>query len=354
MGTVHTASGLVGHVYAVDLTMPWRGSTRREGVLLEGPAGWGEFSPFPQYTPKQAVPWLRCAIAAATKPYPPVQRQQIPVNVTVPAVGPQQAAALVRQATTTPPRPLANFQSTQCPSWPAEQTPPPHAPAVTVKVKVAQSGQTLAEEVDRLVAVRHELGPTGLIRIDANGAWDLDTAVDRLTVLNRAAGGLEYAEQPCRLVADLARLRRRVPVPLAADESIRLANDPLAVKRQQAVDFAVLKVQPLGGVMAALALAEQLGLPAVVSSALETSLGLSVGLALAGALPNLSMACGLGTAGFLAADCLTEPLLPERYGGCLPVGRRTPNNLAAIAADTQTTANWAQRLAAVEKAMGEQ
>jgi O-succinylbenzoate synthase len=171
----------------------------------------------------------------------------------------------------------------------------------------------MMEEVDRIAAVRGQLGPGGRIRIDANGAWDVETAAARIAALNRAAGGLEYAEQPCGTVSELAQLRRRIDVPVAADESIRRADDPLRVQRARAADLVVLKVGPLGGVRACLELAELIDLPVVVSSAVETSIGLTAGLALAAALPKLDFACGLGTLRLLEGD-LADPPLEVRDG----------------------------------------
>src|SRR5699024_9678817 len=202
----------------------------------------------------------------------------------------------------------------------------------TAKVKVAEPGQDVAAEQARLEAVRDALGPAGRIRVDANGAWDLETAVSRLRLLDVAAGGLEYAEQPCADVADLARLRRRVEVPIAADESIRRAQDPEEVARLEAADVVVLKVQPLGGVRAALEIAERIGLPVVVSSALESSVGIAAGVALAAALPDLPYACGLATVNLFTTDVTTDPLVPA--GGHLPVRRVEPDAaLAAAPAD---------------------
>ena len=169
-------------------------------------------------------------------------------------------------------------------------------------MKVAEPGQTLADDQARLEAVRDALGPDGRIRIDANGGWSVDDAVAAIAVLDRAAGGLEYVEQPSPSVEDLAAVRRRVGVPIAADESIRRAEDPYRVRDLAAADIAVLKVQPLGGVRACLRIAEEIGLPVVVSSALETSVGIAAGVALAAALPDLPYACGLATVQLLTDD----------------------------------------------------
>ena len=198
----------------------------------------------------------------------------------------------------------------------------------------------------RVEAVRDALGPDGAIRVDANGAWDVDEAVTAIRLLDRAAGGLEYVEQPCSAVEDLAAVRREVDVPIAADESIRRAEDPYRVRDLHAADIAVLKVQPLGGVRACLRIAEEIGLPVVVSSALETSVGIAAGVALAAALPELPYACGLATVQLLTDDVIDMPLLPVR--GVLPVARPmpSPEALDRLAAAPDRTAHWEARLRA--------
>ena len=205
----------------------------------------------------------------------------------------------------------------------------------------------MADDLARVEAVRDALGPSGRIRVDANGAWDVDTAVAAIGELDRAAGGLEYVEQPCASVEDLAAVRRRVSVPIAADESIRRAADPYRVRDLAAADIAVLKVQPLGGVRACLRIAEDIGMPVVVSSALETSLGLAAGVALAAALPELDHACGLATRSLLTGDVATPELVPVE--GLLPVSRPAvvPELVEAWAAPPDRVAWWEDRLAAV-------
>jgi O-succinylbenzoate synthase len=217
----------------------------------------------------------------------------------------------------------------------------------TAKVKVADPGSALADDLARVEAVRDALGPSGQVRVDANGAWSVDEAVAAVAALDRAAGGLEYVEQPCATVEDLAAVRRRVEVAIAADESIRRAEDPYRVRDLAAADIAVLKVQPLGGVRACLRIAEDIGMPVVVSSALETSLGLAAGVALAAALPELDHACGLATRSLLTADVATPELVP--VDGELRVGVPTvvPTLLDAVAASPEREAWWEQRLAAV-------
>ncbi len=315
---VGQATGLVAELlpglraFAIPMTTRFRGITVREGALIEGPAGWGEFSPFAGYGPRECARWLACALEAAQAGWPAPVRDRIPVNVTVPAVGPGQAHAIVA--------------ASGC---------------RTAKVKVAERGQPAAADVARVEAVRDALGPQGRIRVDANGAWDVDQAERALRELSRF--GLEYAEQPCATLDELARLRRRVDVPVAADESIRRAEDPMAVRAAGAADIVVLKAQPLGGVRAAQRIADACGLPVVVSSAVETSVGLAAGVALAACLPSLPYACGLATMSLLAGDVTGEPLAES--GGTLPVRRPAlaAERLAAWEADP---APWRARVAA--------
>jgi O-succinylbenzoate synthase len=261
---------------------------------------------------------LRCAEEAAAGDWPEPLRDRVPVNATVPVVSPEDAHALV--------------VGSGC---------------ATAKVKVADPGTPLAADLARVEAVRDALGPSGRVRVDANGAWPLDVAVSSIIELDRAAGGLEYVEQPCATVEDLAAVRRKVDVPIAADESIRRAEDPYRVRDLEAADVAVLKVQPLGGVRACLRIAEDIGMPIVVSSALETSLGLAAGVALAAALPTLDHACGLATRSLLTADVASPPLVP--VGGLLPVGVPTVvrSLVEAVAAPPERVEWWEQRLAAV-------
>ncbi len=311
------------HVFSIPMRTRFRGVTVREGMVLRGAAGWGEFSPFLEYDDAVAAPWLRAAVEAADEGWPEPVRGWVPVNVTVPAVDPQQAHAIVLRGGCT-----------------------------TAKVKVAEPGQTLADDEARLEAVRDALGAGGRIRVDANGAWDVSSAIVAIGRLDRAAGGLEYVEQPCATVEELAAVRRRVEVPIAADESIRRAEDPYRVRDLEAADIAVLKVQPLGGVRACLRIAEDIGLPVVVSSALETSVGIAAGVALAAALPELPYACGLATVQLLTADLAVDPLLP--VDGALPVVRPEldPAHLAALAAAPERVAHWEARWARIRQDAG--
>jgi O-succinylbenzoate synthase len=304
-------------VYSIPLTTRFRGIDVREGMLLHGDAGWGEFSPFLEYDADVVRPWLAAAREAADEGWPEPVRETIPVNVTVPACDPERAHRIV-------------LASQGC---------------RTAKVKVAERGQTVADDQARLEAVRDALGPDGLVRIDANGGWSVDQAVANILLLDRAADGLEYVEQPVAAVEDLAVVRRRVGVPIAADESIRQAADPYRVRELEAADIAVLKVQPLGGVRACLGIAEDIGLPVVVSSAIETSVGIAAGIALAAALPELPYACGLATVQLLLGDVVPDPLLP--VDGALPVRRPqpTPTLLERYAAAPDRVEHWTRRIA---------
>ncbi len=299
-------------IFVIPLRTPFRGQTVRTGMLIEGPSGWGEFSPFPEYGPEESARWLAAAREAAFSSWPARVRSAIPVNCTVPAVGPEQAAAIVR--------------ASGC---------------RTAKVKVAERGQTEAEDVARVEAVRDALGPSGRLRVDANGAWEPDDAVRMIRLLDRC--DLEYVEQPCATLEELSDVRRRADVPVAADESIRKAADPLRVAVGEAADVVVLKVQPLGGVRRALEVAEACGIPAVVSSAVETSVGLAAGVALAAALPELPYACGLATLPLLSADVCVDSLVP--VDGAVSVRRPAPDDslLSAVTADDSVIAAWRTR-----------
>ena len=302
-------------VYSIPMRTRFRGITVREGVLLEGPAGWGEFCPFLDYSDAECVPWLACALEAAEQGWPAPVRSQIPVNCTVPVVSPDRAHEIVAKSG-----------------------------CATAKVKVADPGTPLADDLARVEAVRDALGPSGAIRVDANMAWDVDTAVRAIRELDRAAGGLEYVEQPCPSIDELAAVRRRVDVRIAADESIRRAEDPLKVAVAGAADVAVIKVAPLGGVRRALAVAQACGLPCVVSSAVETSVGMTAGLALAGALPDLDFACGLATVPLLDGDVTTDSLLPVNGHLPVPINALKPDRFADVTADPETTTRWLARL----------
>ena len=304
-------------VVSIPLAVTFRGVTEREALLLNGPEGWTEFSPFVEYDDTEAATWLRAAIDFGWNPTLPLVRDSVPVNATVPAVSADHVEAV-----------LARFPGCR-----------------TAKVKVAEAGQTLAEDVARVREVRRVMGPEGRIRLDANGAWNVDEAEHAMHAL--AEFDLEYVEQPCATVAELAELRERtdyMDVLIAADESIRKASDPLLVSEENAADVFVLKAQPLGGIHVVVGLAHAIGKPVVLSSALDTSVGIAMGLYAAAALPELPYDCGLATVALLADDVTDEPLTP--LNGELPVRRPEVSiqRLDRLAASPERTQWWLERL----------
>ncbi|MGX5681054.1 o-succinylbenzoate synthase [Schumannella luteola] len=304
-------------VVSLPLRSRFRGLDHREAMLFEGPAGWTEFSPFVEYDDVEAAAWLSAALDFGWRDAPAPVRDSVRVNATVPAVPAAEVEGI-----------LAHFPGCR-----------------TAKVKVAERGQTLSDDVARVAAARAAVGAEGRVRVDANGAWNLDEAEHAIHAL--AEFDLEYVEQPCASVEELGELRRRVKymgIPIAADESVRKAEDPLAVARAGAADILVLKAQPLGGIDRALSIVREAGLPAVISSALDTSVGISMGLHLAAALPDLEFDCGLGTAALLAVDVTDDPLLPR--GGQLSVRRvaAEPELLHEFAAPPERADWWFARL----------
>ncbi|GAA3535327.1 o-succinylbenzoate synthase [Aeromicrobium flavum] len=308
--------------YSIPMRTRFRGLENRQGMLAEGPAGWAEFSPFPEYDHVASLPWLQAAMEAAMKPWPEPVRDCVPVNGIVPAVGDGANAARIAI----------------------------ESGCATIKLKVAEAGETLEHDIERVAAIRDAL-PGALIRIDANGAWNVKDAVKAIKKLDHVAGGLEYVEQPCATVEELAKVRCKVDVPIAADESIRRAADPFRVRDLDAADIAVLKVQPLGGVRACLRIAEQIGMPVSVSSAVETSIGLAASVALAAALPDLPYACGIGTAHLLTSDVVAEPLKPVN-GSLFPTRPVLDEEAyAKVAAPAEVDERWQARLAHVRETL---
>ncbi len=302
-------------VVALPMHTRFRGVDVREALLFEGPEGWAEFSPFTEYADAEAATWLSAAIADAWHPRPPAVRDGIRVNATIPAVAPERVAEV-----------LARFDGCR-----------------TAKVKVAEAGQMLADDIARVRAVRAEMGPEGRIRIDANAGWNVDEAERAIHAL--APFDLEYAEQPCETIDELAELRERIAyldIPIAADESVRRAEDPLAVARAGAADLLVIKAQPLGGIERALRIVAEAGLPVVVSSALDTAVGLSLGAALAAALPTLEHDCGLGTASLFADDVADA----RPRDGMISAARVTPDPAALVRLEASADRRdwWLERL----------
>ncbi|MCS5518727.1 o-succinylbenzoate synthase [Curtobacterium flaccumfaciens] len=307
------------HVVALPMRVRFRGITTREAVVLRGPAGWTEFSPFVEYDDAEAAAWLRATVDFGWTDHEPAA-DSVPVNATVPAIAADAVADL-----------LARYPG-----------------CTTAKVKVAEPGTTVDDDVARVAAVRRVMGPEAAVRVDANGLWSVEQATAALERL--APFDLQYAEQPCATVPELAELRSRVAglgVRVAADESVRKASDPLAVARAGAADVLVVKAQPLGGISAARAVIADAGLPCVVSSALDTSVGLGMGAFLAAAAMTPGYAAGLGTAVMFAGDVTADPLLP--VGGRVPVRRVdvAPELVERSAASPERTAWWRARVARV-------
>lgn len=307
------------HVVALPMRVRFRGITTREAVVLRGPAGWTEFSPFVEYDDAEAAAWLRATVVFGWTDHEPAA-DSVPVNATVPAIAADDVADL-----------LARYPG-----------------CTTAKVKVAEPGTTVDDDVARVAAVRRVMGPEAAVRVDANGLWSVEQAAAALERL--APFDLQYAEQPCATVPELAELRSRIAglgVRVAADESVRKASDPLAVARAGAADVLVVKAQPLGGITAARAVIADAGLPCVVSSALDTSVGLGMGAFLAAAAMTPGYAAGLGTAAMFAGDVTADPLLP--VGGRVPVRRVdvAAELVERYAASPERTAWWRERVTRV-------
>jgi O-succinylbenzoate synthase len=314
--------------FALPLSRRFRGTEVREGMLLRVGGLWGEWAPFPEYDDATAARWLAGALEAARGEWPVAVREQVEVNAIVPALPPDVVTALVVDAVTVD-------------------------GCTTVKVKVAERGQDFDADVERVAAVRAALDEcgalSGRIRVDVNGAWTPEEAATRLAVLDDIAEGLEYAEQPCATLAEMAALRERSGVRLAVDEGVRLASrlDAATVALiRAAADVLVLKATPMGGVRRSLEVARSVGLPVTVSGALDSSVGLGAGIALAAALPDPPYACGLGTGRLLAADLTEETALPR--DGRLSVVRHVPDPHALASAhgrvDPDRERWWRDRL----------
>lgn len=311
-------------VFAIPVRDGYRGFGGREGMLLEGPQGWGEFSPPGTEADLRAVRFLTAAIEAGTVGWPDPVRGRVPVAVAVPAVDPARAAAIASESG-----------------------------CAAADVRVAVRPDSLAQDVARVAAVRAALGPSAALRCDAGGGWDVETAVAAIAALDRAAEGLQFVEQPCPTLAQVAEVRKQVEVRIAVDESIRDAADPFALDLAEAADIAVLTVGPLGGVRRTLRVAEHCDVPCVVSSPPDSSIGLAGGVAVAGALPELPFACGLATVTALQGDLVSPGRSLVPVDGHLPVAPMPPGpdreRLRQFeVTDAARVAWWRQRLAAVQ------
>ena len=267
-------------VIALPMKTKFRGITVREVALIKGPHGWGEFSPFLEYDDAESAPWLASAIEAATTPKPKLYRTSIAINGTIPALNDKKKI-----------EELVN-------SFPGVET---------YKVKV---GQNLSEDVARLAMIR-VLRPKAKLRVDVNGLWSVEDALRNLYTYYENIGPLEYVEQPCATLEELRELKSKIkiPVKIVGDEILRKAADPFAIDLTDAIDYLMLKVQPLGGIKRAHSLAEHHNLPVVVSSALESAVGINYGLTLAASFEEMNFDCGLGTGSLLAADVAQLPIV---------------------------------------------
>ena len=267
-------------VIALPMKTKFRGITVREVALIKGEYAWAEFSPFLEYDDAESAPWLASAIEAATRPQPKLFRTSVAVNGTIPALNDKKNI-----------EELVN-------SFPGVET---------FKVKV---GQNLSEDVARLAMIR-ALKPNAKLRVDVNGLWSVDEAIRNLYAYYENIGPLEYVEQPCASIEELRELKSRVKIPLkiVGDEILRKAADPFKVDLKGAIDYLMLKVQPLGGIKRAHALAQHHNLPVVVSSALESAIGINYGLTLAASFNEMNFDCGLGTGSLLAADVAHLPIV---------------------------------------------
>ena len=261
-------------VIALPMKTKFRGVTVREVALFKGEHGWGEFSPFLEYDDQECAPWLTCAIEAATAPKPHLFRTQIAVNGTIPAINNQSDLERIVH------------------SFPGVKT---------FKVKV---GTDVSEDLQRIENVRN-LSPHAAIRIDVNGLWSVDEA----EMFINSVGEIQYVEQPCATIEELRELKKRVDIKIVGDEVLRKADDPFKVDLSGAIDYLMLKVQPLGGIRRAHKLAEHHNLPVVVSSALESAVGINYGLILAASFEDMSFDCGLGTGSLLANDVAQLPIV---------------------------------------------
>lgn len=267
-------------VVALPTKTNFRGINIREVALFQGEYGWGEFSPFLEYGYEESAPWLRCAIEAASKPRPKLYRNSVKVNGTIPAInGPADIERIV-----------ASFPGVE-----------------TFKVKV---GDNLSEDIARLAKVR-SLAPKANLRVDVNGNWSVPTAITNLRSMYENVGPLEYVEQPCATVEELRELKAKllIDIPIAGDEILRKAGDPFTVNLEGAVDILALKVQPLGGIARAHKLAERHKIPVVISSALESAVGINYGLTLAASFAEMNFDCGLGTGSLLAENVADLPIV---------------------------------------------
>jgi len=300
-------------VVSIPVKANFRGINFREIALFEGPAGWSEFSPFIEYSNKESSTWLKAAIEGATKEPPKPIRDQVEINATLPNVKVSEVKEL-----------LAGFNGCN-----------------TIKIKINDFETDQALLIECLKEI-----PKAKFRLDVNGGWALEEAIANVQSYEKAFGSLiEYIEQPCTDFADLNSLRNSTGIKIAVDESIRkyLAGDLTKIK--EVADIAIIKWAPTGGFDAALEVIEKIGLPVVISSALDSSVGISHGLSLAEAVPNLYGACGLGTVCLLEGDVTSNPLMP--INGIIKNRKVIPDRIEEFKAESGRQKWWQDRANAV-------
>ena len=316
--------------FALNLNAKFRNTQVRTGALISGSSGWGEFAPFPEYDDEVCSRWLSGALEAAFGAFPAKLRNSVPVNSIIPILSVEQTISVVETA-------FKDYGMT------------------TFKVKVCDPNQeSISSDELRVQAVRltmDRLGLTGKIRIDVNGRWNVNQAIQAIQILDQAAGGIDYVEQPCATIPELIELKLAIqkwnqPIQIAVDESLRMSAKIDVTEIQTAADILVVKAIPLGGVQRALDLVREIGLPAVVSGSLDSSVGLSSGIALAASIPQLYGACGLGTGTLFGQDLVTPTTLPTN--GELLVRRATPDAHLLASSAVKVSASdrlwWQERI----------
>jgi O-succinylbenzoate synthase len=297
-------------VLAIPLRNKFRGINTREVAIFRGCEGWSEFGPFLEYDDRESATWLQAALEAANNPWPTLYRNRVEINATLPIVEPEQVAEI-----------LARF---------------PGSTTVKIKVDDFEHGALVLEEVLNLY-------PEMKIRLDVNGGWDQSTAISNLVEYHLRFGNVfDYVEQPCVSINELAAVKAETPIRIAVDESIRKNLNADFPALSQVADVAILKWQPVGGFAAAHSIADKVGLPVVVSSALETGIGISHGLALAASFAEAPAACGLGTVALFAGDICNPAVLSD--AGFLEVKRREPEGYERYLAPAERVSYWKERI----------
>lgn len=301
------------HVVALPLTTKFREIEVRETAIFRGPFGWGEFAPFLEYDDVESRPWLECAIEQAFSERPKLYRNWIPINGTIPATNSlSEIETLVDH----------------------------YSGAKVFKVKV---GNALPEDLVRVARVR-SCAPQAKIRLDVNGAWSTDEALRNIRAFYGEVVGeaLEYVEQPVATLDELRLLKEKlqIDVKIAGDEILRKARDPFAIDLKSTIDVLMLKVAPLGGIKRSLELARHHGVPVVVSSALESAVGISHGLRLAASLENLEYASGLATGVLFTHDLGTHTIV----NGEVEVKEISPEGIERYEVSAERLEWWKDRI----------